>query len=72
MSLPRAKTSLIALAAALAATILAGCGVRGGLEAPPEAKAAGTATTGEAADAGANTAAQPKPHKPFVLDGLIR
>ena len=51
---------------------VAGCGVRGALEAPPEAKVAGEATSPDATDAGGNSAAKPKPHKPFVLDGLLR
>jgi predicted small lipoprotein YifL len=59
-------------AALLAALLLAGCGVRGNLEAPPEAKAAGATASPESAAAGENTAAAPKPHKPFILDGLIR
>lgn len=59
-------------AALLLAGLLAGCGVRGNLEAPPEAKAAGTAASPEAADAGANSVVKPKPHKEFILDGLIR
>jgi predicted small lipoprotein YifL len=63
----------VALLAILAAAgALGGCGVRSNLEAPPEAKAAGTATSPAAADAGANSAVQPKAHKPFILDGLIR
>lgn len=60
------------LAVALFAAALAGCGVRGSLDAPAEAKAAGTATSAEAADAGSNSAAKPKDHKPFILDGLLR
>lgn len=52
--------------------LLAGCGVRGSLEAPAEAKAEGAATSPEAADAGGNSAAGPKPHRGFILDGLIR
>lgn len=51
---------------------LAGCGVRGSLDAPHEAKAAGTATSAEAGAAGSNSAATPKPHRPFVLDGILR
>ncbi len=52
------------------AFLLAGCGVRGGLESPPEAKAQSTADaqSGE----GKAEGAAPKPHKPFVLDGLLR
>lgn len=51
--------------------VTAACGVRGSLEAPPEARAAGTATSPEAGDAGDGSAAAPKPHRPFILDGLL-
>ena len=64
------RTSL--LAALLLAGAVAGCGVRGNLESPAEAKAAGTAASPEAADPGANSVVKPKPHKEFILDGLIR
>jgi predicted small lipoprotein YifL len=49
---------------------MAGCGVRGSLEAPPEAKADSTAQadSGQGKPAGA----APKPHRGFVLDGLLR
>lgn len=50
----------------------AGCGVRGPLEPPPGAKAAGDAKSPEAADAGKNSDAPKKPHEPFVLDPLLR
>jgi predicted small lipoprotein YifL len=44
---------------------LAGCGVRGPLETPPnEVSDTGSATPG--------TPGQPAPHKPSVLDPLIR
>ena|GEM_PF-434816 len=43
---------------------LSACGVRGGLEAPPEDRAAQKAAKPEPG--------QPAPHKPFILDGLIR
>jgi predicted small lipoprotein YifL len=48
----------------------AGCGVRGSLENPAgsEAKAKATADSGQ----GKPEDAAPKPHKPFILDGLIR
>lgn len=60
-------------AALLVALALAGCGVRGSLEAPAEAKAAGTATSSEAADPGESSAStKTTGHKPFILDGLIR
>ena len=52
--------------------LLAGCGVRGSLEDPAEAKAAGEATSPDAAAAGPKSAAGPKPHRGFILDGLIR
>ncbi len=41
---------------------VAGCGVKGALEAPPEAKQADSAPGPDGK----------KPHKPYVLDGLIR
>jgi predicted small lipoprotein YifL len=52
--------------------VAAGCGVRGNLEPPADAKAAGTARTPDAADAAGSSAAGPKPHRGFILDGLIR
>jgi predicted small lipoprotein YifL len=57
------------LTAALA-LVLAGCGVRGSLETPTEAKTDTTAS----ADSGQGKpeGAAPKPHKGFVLDGLLR
>lgn len=57
---------------ALLAPLLAACGVRGSLDAPAEAKATGTAVSPSAADAGATSAAAPKPHREFILDGLLR
>jgi len=48
-----------------------GCGVRGNLEAPPEAKASGQATRPDAAGSSAGKAEQ-QAHRPFILDGLIR
>jgi predicted small lipoprotein YifL len=49
---------------------LAACGVRGSLDSPPEAKADQTATaqSGQGKPEGATR----KPHKDFILDGLIR
>ena len=54
-----------------AAVSLAGCGVRGSLELPPESKAqqqTAKADSGQGKPAGA----APKPHKGFILDGLLR
>lgn len=67
------KMAVSLLAAMLAAAAVSGCGVRGSLEAPAEAKAAGTATSSEAADPGENSAStKTTGHKAFILDGLIR
>lgn len=63
------RNGLLLAAVSLA---VAGCGVRGSLEAPPEAKAAGTATSPEAQAAGENSASPEKGHRPFILDGLLR
>ncbi|WP_139247917.1 lipoprotein [Hyphomicrobium sp. CS1GBMeth3] len=59
-----------ALAASALAFVLAGCGVKGGLEAPSAAKQQTTADaqSGEGRPEGA----APKPHKSSILDGLIR
>lgn len=64
----------IKLSIAIAATslLLAGCGVKGPLETPTETKAqnqtSATATSGQ----GKAEDAAPKPHKEFILDGLLR
>jgi predicted small lipoprotein YifL len=57
---------------AAAALLLAGCGLKGPLELPPEAKA--QTQTSATADSGQGKAeaAAPKPHKDFILDGLLR
>lgn len=58
------------LAVSALAFALGGCGVRGGLETPSESK---TETTAEAPSGeGKPENAAPKPHKGFVLDGLLR
>lgn len=49
-----------------------GCGVKGPLEPPPEAKATGQAKSADAADPGKNSDAPPKPHESFLLDPLLR
>ena len=60
----------VGIFSALLALGVSGCGVRSSLEAPPGAKVDKTA----AAESGQGKAegAALKPHKPFVLDGLIR
>jgi predicted small lipoprotein YifL len=50
----------------------AGCGVKGPLEPPPGAKAAGEAKSAASADPGKNSDAPPKPHESFLLDPLLR
>jgi len=53
------------IAGALLAALSSGCGVRGSLEAPPSAPTeTGNATPG--------TPGQPSPHKPSILDPLLR
>lgn len=70
-ALPMLK--VIATAALLAAGAgLSGCGVRGPLEPPPKAVAEGQAKSAESGAAGENSAAKPKPHDGFILDGLLR
>jgi predicted small lipoprotein YifL len=49
----------------LGAVSLSGCGVRGSLEAPPEAK-------NESGSANPGTPGAPVPHKASILDPLIR
>jgi len=62
------------LAAALVAVALAlsACGVRGNLELPPDAKAQQAATATSESGQGKAEGAAPKPHKGFILDGLLR
>ncbi|MFN0217276.1 MAG: LPS translocon maturation chaperone LptM [Hyphomicrobium sp.] len=64
--------ALTAAALLLAALALSACGVKGPLEPPVTAQAGGEAKSADSASAGENTAAKPKPHEPFVLDGLLR
>ena len=58
------------LAASALALTLVGCGVKGSLETPPEAKADPTAEAQSAQ--GKPEGATAKPHKGFILDGLLR
>lgn len=67
------QSARVLLAAVTAGVLVAGCGIRGNLEAPPEAKASGQVTRPDAADAaGSSSAEQKQSHKGFILDGLIR
>lgn len=58
------------LALLAAAAMVSGCGIRGGLETPPEAKAQQRDATAQSGQ-GKSEGAAPKPHKPFILDGLL-
>jgi predicted small lipoprotein YifL len=65
----RTKTAVVLL---LAASLLAGCGVRGSLEKPSASGAVAADETAQA-DSGQGKKAgdTPKPHKGFVLDKLL-
>lgn len=63
------------IAVALFCTVglgFAGCGVKGPLEPPPDAKLSGQARSPDAQDPGSNSDAPKKPHEGFVLDPLLR
>jgi predicted small lipoprotein YifL len=51
---------------------LGACGVRGSLDPPPSAKAAGTAKSAQAAGTQPDSAAPPKEHEGLILDPLLR
>jgi predicted small lipoprotein YifL len=72
MTLESIRLAVSMLTVLIATAIIAGCGVRGPLEPPPAAQAAGAAKSPEAQDPGPNSAAPEKPHEPFVLDPLLR
>jgi predicted small lipoprotein YifL len=63
--MPKSAAQML-MACALAAC-LAGCGLKGGLEAP-QAKSTASAESGQGKPEGAAA----KPHEGFILDGLIR
>jgi predicted small lipoprotein YifL len=69
MSIARtwARTGAVTIAVALAA-VAGGCGVRGSLENPAKGSATASADSGQ----GKKESEAPKPHKEFILDGLIR
>jgi predicted small lipoprotein YifL len=66
------KATLAALVAAGLCLGLGACGVRGSLDPPPSAKAAGTAKSADASGTQPESAAPPKPHDGFILDPLLR
>ena len=67
-----AKPALLVASALLLAGMLGACGIKGPLETPPDAKGAQQATAQAESGQGKAEGAAPKPHKPFILDGLIR
>lgn len=58
------------IVAALLAATVSGCGVRGTLENPQTAETRQTATADSGQ--GKKEGEAPKPHKGFILDGLLR
>jgi len=62
-----ARIGVFVTAAAFAAAA-GGCGVRGSLENPVKESATASADSGQ----GKKESEAPKPHKGFILDGLIR
>jgi predicted small lipoprotein YifL len=52
--------------------VLGGCGVRGSLELPPDQKAQSQTTASAESGQGKTEGTAPKPHKGFILDGLLR
>jgi predicted small lipoprotein YifL len=68
----RTRTGLLLIAAVALTGMLGACGIKGPLEAPPEAKATEQATAGAESGQGKAEGSTAKPHKPFILDGLLR
>ena len=65
-------TRILAILGAVAlASVTAGCGVRGALQAPP-GEMAPAATASADSGQGKPEGSAPKPHKDFILDGLLR
>ncbi|MDX2287732.1 MAG: lipoprotein [Hyphomicrobiaceae bacterium] len=67
-----AKWLLTSVMLAAVAASVGGCGIKGSLDAPAAAKAAGETRSAESAGTGPNSAAPPKQHEPFILDRLLR
>jgi predicted small lipoprotein YifL len=62
---------LAILATGMLVAALTGCGVRGSLQAPPD-EAGPSATASANSGQGKPEGATDKPHKGFILDGLLR
>jgi predicted small lipoprotein YifL len=65
-------TLLRNLVLAVSALSLAGCGVRGSLDAPQAAAPEQNQTAQAESGQGKKEGEAPKPHKGFILDGLLR
>ena len=65
-----ARPAVLILASLALAVLAGGCGVRGSLENPVKAEGQATATADSGQ--GKKEGEAPKPHKGFILDGLIR
>lgn len=68
--MPKFATTAMLLGAIAVAT--AGCGVRGGLEFPQEARQEAQAAATADAGQGKPEGGAGKPHNGFILDGLIQ
>lgn len=66
---PTMRYGALIVAMVFAAT-LGGCGIRGSLENPQKAESKQTATADSGQ--GKKEGDAPKPHKEFILDGLLR
>jgi predicted small lipoprotein YifL len=62
----------IAVLLVLAGVLAGGCGVRGSLEYPEATRSAQQATASAESGQGKPAGATAKPHKGFILDGLLR
>jgi predicted small lipoprotein YifL len=56
----------------LTATAVAGCGVRGSLDAPQASSGGGSQTAQAESGQGKKAGDAPKPHQGFILDKLIQ
>ncbi len=56
----------------LLALPLAGCGIKGSLDAPPQAQAEGVATSPDAKGTAEGSEGPQKAHRSSILDGLLR
>ncbi|MEZ5856851.1 MAG: lipoprotein [Hyphomicrobiaceae bacterium] len=67
----RSRRGVCTVALVLLAGVLGGCGVRGSLDSPAGSGASQTKASADSGQ-GKKEGAAPKPHRDFILDGLIR